>query len=209
MWPETALARCSGARQRGRYWLAIVTRLRRVFASSELAGLRMRHHRASAALVSPIQLSARSWALGGRLPVTLRHVPIWRRQSAWHASNERLNPVAGLPAPLRILCRLTRGNRQPRHPVGDRRVATARLAGQKLTGGAARPRHCACPSSRGCRAYTRCMSATREELHHLVDQLPAAALLQSLKRQSETLNGLTRFRRARRARPVDMGLSVA
>ena len=37
--------------------------------------------------------------------------------------------------PLRILCRLTRGNRQPCHPVGDRRVATARLAGQKLTEG--------------------------------------------------------------------------
>jgi hypothetical protein len=39
-----------------------------------------------------------------------------------------------LPAPLRILCGLTRENRQLCHPVGDRRMATARLAGQKTDG---------------------------------------------------------------------------
>ncbi len=32
------------------------------------------------------------------------------------AANECRNSVTGLPAPLRILCRLTRGNRQPCHP---------------------------------------------------------------------------------------------
>jgi hypothetical protein len=60
----------------------------------------------------------------------------------------RMRTVVVLPAPLRILCRLTRGNRQPCHPVGDRRVATARLAGKReLTGGAARPWHCVRPPS--------------------------------------------------------------
>ena len=44
------------------------------------------------------------------------------------------NHNTGLPMPLRILCGLTRGNRQPCHPVGDRRMATARLAGQKTDG---------------------------------------------------------------------------
>jgi hypothetical protein len=50
------------------------------------------------------------------------------------ATNECLNPVTGFPAPLRILCRLTSGNRQPCHPVGGRRVATARLAGKGTDG---------------------------------------------------------------------------
>jgi hypothetical protein len=40
------------------------------------------------------------------------------------------NPVTGLPAPLRVLCRLTRGNRQSCHLAGDRRVA----AGQSRIG---------------------------------------------------------------------------
>jgi len=51
------------------------------------------------------------------------------------AAGELAERRPGLPAPLCVLCRLTRGNRQPCHPVGDRRVATARLAGQKLTEG--------------------------------------------------------------------------
>jgi hypothetical protein len=54
---------------------------------------------------------------------TLRHtVP---------TADECLNSVTGLPAPLRVLCHLTRGNRQLCHPVGDRRVATVRLAGHQ------------------------------------------------------------------------------
>src|SRR6266700_3034855 len=38
------------------------------------------------------------------------------RKSAWRASDERLNPVTVLPAPSRIPCRLTSGNRQPGVP---------------------------------------------------------------------------------------------
>jgi hypothetical protein len=55
-------------------------------------------------------------------------------------------------------------------------VAAARLAGRKLTGGAARPWHGAHPPSGACRACTGCMSAMREELHHLADLLPEAGL---------------------------------
>ena len=51
--------------------------------------------------------------------------------NSWPATM-RINVV--LPVPIRFLCRLTRGNRKPCHPVGDRRVATARLAGQKTDG---------------------------------------------------------------------------
>jgi hypothetical protein len=38
-------------------------------------------------------------------------------QGSRPGGNERLNSVTGLPTPLRILCRLTRGNRQPCHPA--------------------------------------------------------------------------------------------
>jgi hypothetical protein len=53
-----------------------------------------------------------------------------------------MRSVVDLSAPVRILCYLTSENRQLCHPVGARRVATGRLARQKLTGGAARPWHC-------------------------------------------------------------------
>jgi tetratricopeptide (TPR) repeat protein len=36
---------------------------------------------------------------------------------ARHDNNECLNPVTRLPAPLRVLCLLTRGNRQPCRPA--------------------------------------------------------------------------------------------
>ena len=95
--------------------------------------------------------------------------------------NECHNSVTGLPAPLRILCHLTRGNRQPCQPVGDRRMATARLAGQELTGGGQPGRGIARVGHRDCRAYTGYMSAMREELHHLVDLLPEAELRPALE----------------------------
>jgi hypothetical protein len=42
-----------------------------------------------------------------------------RKVTAVFSSDECLNSVTGLPAPLRILCRLTSGNRQsrPRQPL--------------------------------------------------------------------------------------------
>jgi len=42
----------------------------------------------------------------------------------------RIRTVVVLPAPLRVLCGLTRGNRQPCHLVGDRRVTTAAWLGR-------------------------------------------------------------------------------
>ena len=62
------------------------------------------------------------------------------------------NHNTGLPVPLRVLCRLTRGNRQPYHPAGGWLLPA--WPGRKLTGGAARPWHCARPPP-GCRAYAR------------------------------------------------------
>jgi len=47
--------------------------------------------------------------------------------------------------PLRVLCCLTRGNRQPCHPAGGWLLPA--WLGRKLAGEAARAWHCACPSS--------------------------------------------------------------
>jgi hypothetical protein len=85
--------------------------------------------------------------------------------------------VTGLPAPLRVLCHLTRGNQQPCHPVGGRRVTTARLAGQETDGRASQAVALPASAVGGCRAAcARWMSAMRKELHHLVDVLPGAGL---------------------------------
>ena len=52
--------------------------------------------------------------------------------------NECHDSVTGLPTPLRVLCRLTRGNRQPCHPAGG--WLQPAWLGRKLVGGAA-PQH--------------------------------------------------------------------
>jgi hypothetical protein len=44
--------------------------------------------------------------------------PARRRSRPSGRSHECPNPVTGFPAPVRVLCRLTRENRQPCHPVG-------------------------------------------------------------------------------------------
>jgi len=67
-------------------------------------------------------------------PAQVRSVLVVRATALWLQAKKCHNPVTGLPTPLCILCGLTRGNRQPCHPVGDRRMATARLAGQKTDG---------------------------------------------------------------------------
>jgi hypothetical protein len=77
-----------------------------------------------------------------------------------------------LPLPLRVMCRLTRGNRQPYHPAGDRRVATGRLAGQETHGTGSQAAALRASAIGGCRACTGCISAMRQELHHLADLLP-------------------------------------
>ena len=64
------------------------------------------------------------------------------------------------------------GNRQSCHPVGDRRVATARLAGKRTDGRGSQAVASRASAIGGCRACTGCMSAMREELHHLADLLP-------------------------------------
>jgi hypothetical protein len=96
------------------------------------------------------------------------------RQSAWHDSNECPSSVTGLRVPLRVLCPLTRENWQPCRPVGDRRVATARLAGQNTGGRGSQAVAWRASAVGGCRTCTRCMGAMREELYHLVDLPPAS-----------------------------------
>jgi hypothetical protein len=54
-------------------------------------------------------------------------------------------------------------------PVGDRRVATARLGGQKTDGRGSLALALRASAIGGCLAFTGCMSAMREEVHYLVD----------------------------------------
>lgn len=76
---------------------------------------------------------------------------------------------------MRVVCHLIRENRQPCQPVGDRRVATARLAEKKADGRSSQAVTLRVSVTGGCRASTGCMSAMREELH-LVELLPEAGL---------------------------------
>jgi hypothetical protein len=77
-------------------------------------------------LLAAGELSARSRR--GSSPSTL----IWPRSGSRSPSMHSTAVV--LLVPLRVLCCLNRGNRQPCHPVGDRRVATARPTGKRTDG---------------------------------------------------------------------------
>ena len=60
-------------------------------------------------------------------------------------------------------------------------MATARLTGQKTDGRGSQAVASRASAIEGCRASTRCISAMREELHHLVDLLPEAGLRPALE----------------------------